>query len=654
MWFRSLFTFLNPYSTKTNEVARRRQIIARPRVEALEDRCLLSFSTPVSYPAGIERLFTGSNVVVGDFDGNATADVATVGGGVLLGNGDGTFHLQPDTQTDGTPLFAVAADLNNDGRLDLVGTHGIQLGNGDGTFEGHAGFVLPAQFPPGYTGIEPRPQYPSSVAAADINNDGNVDLAVTSTASYDVFAYYDEYGNPVFSPVSHGYLNVLLGNGDGTFTTLWTAQHGGSECFSAAIGDLNNDARLDLVTGNGYGAGVGVLLGNGDGTFQPGQQFGFASAQGVDLGDINGDGALDVVTIDPILPYFGGNDALVYLGNGDGTLQEARHNSAGFDLALSDLNRDGAPDFVISSGGYDEVTFFGDLHVQLSRGNGSFADFQSYPTGATDGPGFILSADFNGDGFPDVAISDYSDAANPLVKIMLNDGVWTLPPPPPPSMTITDVTLTEGHTGTRVASFTVTLSAAADQPVTVAYTTADGTATAGGDYQATSGNLTFAPGQTHMTITVLVNGDRLGEPNESFVVNLSGVNNAILTDTQGVGTILDDEPRVSISDVSKKEGKRNQSTFFTFTVTLAAAYDQPVSMSFRTADGTARTSDQDYTAKTGTMTFAPGETTKTITIEVKGDSRREGNETFYLDLFGLSSNSLFTKSRGIGTILNDD
>ena len=77
-------------------------------------------------------------------------------------------------------------------------------------------------------------------------------------------------------------------------------------------------------------------------------------------------------------------------------------------------------------------------------------------------------------------------------------------------------------------------------------------------------------------------------------------------------------------------------------------------MSFRTQDSTAKTSDGDYIAKTGTLTFAPGETTKTITIEVKGDSKKEANETFYLDLFGNSSNSLFTKNRGIGTIQNED
>jgi hypothetical protein len=235
-----------------------------------------------------------------------------------------------------------------------------------------------------------------------------------------------------------------------------------------------------------------------------------------------------------------------------------------------------------------------------------------------------------------------------------NDGIWMPQPPPPPTITISDVTVTEGNTGTREASFTVILSAASGHPVSIAYATADSSAAAGSDYQAASGTLTIPAGQTTGAITVLVNGDRLGEPNETFVVNLSSPTNATIADGQVVGTIVDDEPRISISDVSKKEGKKGQTTLFTFTVTLSAAYDQAVTMSFATANGTAKTSDNDYVAKTGTLTFAPGETTKTITIEVKGDSKKEANETFYLDLFGLSSNALFTKNRGIGTILNDD
>src|SRR5262245_38681275 len=219
---------------------------------------------------------------------------------------------------------------------------------------------------------------------------------------------------------------------------------------------------------------------------------------------------------------------------------------------------------------------------------------------------------------------------------------------------MSDVTVSEGNTGAQTATFTVTLSAASNQPVTVVYATATGTATAGSDYQAALGTLTIPAGQTTGTITVLVNGDRLAEPNETFSVNLSNPTNATIADGQGVGTIVDDEPHISISDVTKKEGNGKKTMLFVFTVTLSAAYDQAVTMSFKTTDGTATTSDQDYVAKSGTLTFAPGETTNTITIEVKGDTKKEADETFYLDLFGNSSNALFTKNRGIGTILNDD
>jgi hypothetical protein len=79
-----------------------------------------------------------------------------------------------------------------------------------------------------------------------------------------------------------------------------------------------------------------------------------------------------------------------------------------------------------------------------------------------------------------------------------------------------------------------------------------------------------------------------------------------------------------------------------------------VTVSFQTVNGTATTGDNDYVARSRTLTFRPGETTKTITVEVKGDSKKEASETFYLDLFGLSGNALFTKCRGIGTSLNDD
>ena len=222
-----------------------------------------------------------------------------------------------------------------------------------------------------------------------------------------------------------------------------------------------------------------------------------------------------------------------------------------------------------------------------------------------------------------------------------------------PSLAITDVASNEGNSGTTPFVFTVSLSAPSIQPITVAYATANGTATAGSGYKAASGTLTFAPGETSKTVTVLVSGDRLAEPNETYFVNLSAATNATIAIGQGTGTVVDDEPRISITDVSKLERKKGQTTLFTFTITLSTAYDQPVTMSFKTTNGTAKYG-YDYTAKTGRLTFAPGVTTKTITIAVKGDSKKEANETFYVYLFGNSSNSLFTKSRGIGTILNDD
>src|SRR5262245_38377163 len=93
---------------------------------------------------------------------------------------------------------------------------------------------------------------------------------------------------------------------------------------------------------------------------------------------------------------------------------------------------------------------------------------------------------------------------------------------------------------------------------------------------------------------------------------------------------------------------------FIITVTFLAVYGQVVTMSFRTLDGTATTGGRYYVSKTSTLTFAHGETTKPMAIEVKGDSKREANETFYLDLFGNSGNSLLSDSRGVGMILSDD
>src|SRR5262249_905875 len=159
--------------------------------------------------------------------------------------------------------------------------------------------------------------------------------------------------------------------------------------------------------------------------------------------------------------------------------------------------------------------------------------------------------------------------------------------------------------------------------------TASRTATAGSDYTTTSGTVTFLAGETSHPVTVAVTGDRVPESDETFLVNLDNASsNASLADAQGVGTILDDEPRITISDVSLNEGNSG-TTNFNFTVSLSAAYDAAVTVSYATANGTATVANKDYKTKSGTLTFAAGVTSQTVTILVNGDRMKESDETFY-------------------------
>jgi ELWxxDGT repeat protein len=298
------------------------------------------------------------------------------------------------------------------------------------------------------------------------------------------------------------------------------------------------------------------------------------------------------------------------------------------------------------------------VNYATASGNASVgSDYQVASGTLTFGPGETcktIPVLVNGDRLPEPAETFFVNLSNQTnAAIGDGQGVATIVDDDP-LISISDVTVTEGNTGTRSATFSVSLSAMSGETVMVNYTTANSTATAGSDYVAELGTLILAPSETSKTLSVLLNGDRLAEPNETFVVNLSSATNAAIADGQGVGTILDDEPLISISDVTKHEGNGKKTTLLVFTVTLSAAYDQPVTMSFQTASGTATTSDSDYVAKSGTLTFAAGETTKTITIQVKRDNKNEANETFFVDLFDNSVNSMFTKRRGIATILNDD
>jgi hypothetical protein len=161
-------------------------------------------------------------------------------------------------------------------------------------------------------------------------------------------------------------------------------------------------------------------------------------------------------------------------------------------------------------------------------------------------------------------------------------------------------------------------------------------------------------------VTVEVNGDTTVEPNETFNVNLANATgNATIADAAGVGTIVnDDQPvteppaSISLSDVSLAEGNAGQ-TAFSFTASLDRAQSARVTVDFATANGSA-TAPSDYAATTGTVTFAPGETAKTVTVQVNGDTTREPNETFNVNLANAAGNATIADATGVGTIANDD
>jgi hypothetical protein len=223
----------------------------------------------------------------------------------------------------------------------------------------------------------------------------------------------------------------------------------------------------------------------------------------------------------------------------------------------------------------------------------------------------------------------------------------------PPTLSIGDVTLVEGDTGTTAFTFTVSLSAASGKTVAVSYATADGTALAGSDYTAVSDTLTFAPGETSKTVTVTVTGDTVSEDDQTFFVNLTSPANATIADSQAVGTITNDDaaPTLSVGDVTLVEGNAG-TTSFTFTVSLSGASDAAVMVNYATSDGTAL-AGSDYTAASDTLIFAPGETSKTVTVLVTGETVFEQDQTFFLNL-SSPTNATIADGQAVGTIANDD
>jgi hypothetical protein len=448
------------------------------------------------------------------------------------------------------PEPVAEGDFNGDGKLDLAianassNTVSVLLGKGDGTFQTHVDYTTD--------------EGPDAVVVADFNNDGKSDLAVVNTGC----SYSGGYCNG-------GSVSIFLGNGDGTFQAPLTVNPNGFSS-SLAAGDFNGDGKVDLaVSENSYQSGViQMFLGNGDGTFQTGGQYqiggqysgapgmiiagGFNRDGKLDLaatqsynsnnisvllgngdgtfqnqveyptgaypyaivaGDFNGDGILDLATANA---GTGANSVSVLLANGDGTFQTHVDYAAGISpiyLTTADLNGDGKLDLAVTD--YNANT----VSVLLGNGDGTFQENQDFDTGV--GPTGIVAADFNGDGRMDLAIAD-SLANNLSVLLQVPTG-----PLPGASLSATTLTFTSQLVGSTSSAQAVTLTNSGNAALTISSIAASGdfaqTNTCGSSVAAGANctiNVTFTPtatGSRAGTLTITDNA-----PGSPHTIALNG------------------------------------------------------------------------------------------------------------------------------------
>jgi hypothetical protein len=402
-----------------------------------------TFQAAQSYPTGG---LTAVSVAVGSFNGDRKIDLVVANQcqssgncngnvGVLLGNGNGTFQAAQSYASGGYTAVSVAVgDFNGDGKPDLAvanqcqssgncsnGSVGVLLGNGDGTFQSAQNY--------GSGGNNT-----AAVAVSDLDEDGRADLVLANQCQI--------LGNCVVGSVS-----VLLGNGDGTFQAAQNYLSDGVFAYSVGVGDWNGDKKPDLAivnqcqtSGNCSGT-VTVLLGNGDGTFQapPSYASGGYDADSVAVGDLNGDGKLDLVVANLCQSNScnkGNNGSVsVLLGNGDGTFQGAQKFATGgfgsSSVAIGDFNGDGNADVVVANQcSTSDCKRGGSLSVLLGKGNGTLQAARNYSSGAYTALSVAI-ADFNKDGNLDLAVANQcqdSSCQNGTVSVLLGNGNGTFRP----------------------------------------------------------------------------------------------------------------------------------------------------------------------------------------------------------------------------------
>ena len=359
--------------------------------------------SPAAFTPSQTLAVTNGPSLIGDFNNDGHPDLLFTGGvagipsgtlSVMFGNGDGTFRAPIAALSSSIGWVPkVAADLNGDGNLDLIGTTtnspfslAIAFGNGNGTFK-------PVQTLSATVSV-------AQVVVADINGDGNPDIADIGAGT----------GNNL-------HIAVRFGNGDGAFKPQITMARTFIGTPELEAADVNGDGKTDLLVGTPSTGGIETYFNNGNGTFTPlnsntvFQSFGFLSA------NFNGDGFADIVQID----LFNSSNLDIYLGNGDGNFRSAATLSGDTvpsAVQTADVNGDGNTDIIAEGGEPSLLEFF------MGNGNGTFKAPQTLSVGAS-GEG-LLFPDLNGDGKPDLFI--HTDGQS-FTTILLNTTPGPFPSP---------------------------------------------------------------------------------------------------------------------------------------------------------------------------------------------------------------------------------
>lgn len=435
----------------------------------------------------------------------------------------------------------------------------------------------------------------STSVRADFNGDGKTDVATLDMTT--------------------GRLTVMISEGDGSFTTSARNTHAHGPAVLMA-GDFNGDGKTDLAAAFRNQNNVTVWLNNGDGTFKPpvSTPLGAARPGEIVTGDFNGDGKTDLAMTDRSSRHIN-----VFLSNGDGSFHAPQMISPWFrtaTLATGNFNNDDNLDLYV-------VDLIGGGHVLLGNGDGSFVvPPQTNPPAPGNSHPLIRS----GGGIHAAGVS----------QIQFSDAVFTV------------------NENTGIASITVTRTGDLSGTATVHYSTSDGTATHNVDYFTRSGTLVFQAGQASQTFHVRIRNDNLGDGSQTLHLTLSHPTGGATLGAQSTAdlTIVSAEPgrlRFAESIVHVNEGDRTAE----ITVERIGGSDGTVSVDYTTSNGSAR-AGHEYTAVHGTLTFGPGETSKTIEVPLLNDTRTGPDRRFFVLLSHHSGNAARFQPQRATVVIHDN